>query len=661
MDISRTTRLLRILNGTRLLLMLLQFLIIFIIHFPYDVVESFMTSTTTHLPITTTSQLANRRCEVMNLHIERRIVMFHVANHHQDCYNNNNILHRGSNCRPGFGIHSGRIRPLRTMNGDTTSNNDNDKSDHDNERSSISYYTNDNKENNQSNQMDEQEVDQDDDNNVLNHNNDIENNDIENNDDDSEFLQRELQHIQSLEAILRELEEYELELLEEQIISDEWNDNDYDDNDDDDVDDDDSNDILIWNEASINEILGDVTGGDDYEDEEDMDDDDDDDDDINNPLGNGNWDDELSETYLTLSSIKYRKAIDEQNIPSNVRDISSQVLIDLKNETATVTNNQQRTMISNSSNIKPIPTKAIIGSMNKKKISSSLDGIARLEFELLQGVVPVSAGVGSYGLPGDFGFDPFHLADKDLFLSTQQRIISLFPDNNKDKKSLFPNSDNNKNTMLSSNSSAISSSTSSLRPKALILRDYREAEIRHGRLAMIAAIIWPLQEMLDRLLLVNMYGGPLLLQTITLPYFPLLMTLILLLLGYLDIYSQSIKEQDMLGEAFLPGDCFWDPLQILQPGSKTYNRMVRNMQERELFNGRAAMLAIGAYLIEEFIAGKAIIDIPSNALLFEPIYQIPFIQRWLDIQFSDTVMIDHNTNPSEILDYFDLDVIGQNL
>lgn len=35
------------------------------------------------------------------------------------------------------------------------------------------------------------------------------------------------------------------------------------------------------------------------------------------------------------------------------------------------------------------------------------------------------------------------------------------------------------------------------RSAAYILRDYREAELRHGRLAMLAALAWPVQEMLS--------------------------------------------------------------------------------------------------------------------------------------------------------------------
>jgi hypothetical protein len=182
------------------------------------------------------------------------------------------------------------------------------------------------------------------------------------------------------------------------------------------------------------------------------------------------------------------------------------------------------------------------------------------------------------------------------------------------------------------------------RPSALILRDYREAEIRHGRLAMLAAMFWPLQEMLDRFLLdENQFSsllGSLVNGGITLPYIPLFMTAIMLLLGYLDIYSKAIKEYEKVGEAFLPGDCFWDPLSILEGAPDS---MKRNMQERELFNGRMAMLGVGCYIYEEAISGLALIEIPGNELLFEPLYQVPSVQAWLDSQFG--------TGPSPLLTF----------
>merc|ERR1712176_1620286 len=101
-----------------------------------------------------------------------------------------------------------------------------------------------------------------------------------------------------------------------------------------------------------------------------------------------------------------------------------------------------------------------------------------LEEALLQGVVPVDAGVGSDTLPGDWDFDPLNFADKDYIKGAQYRLLNMLPGGN-------PNND----------------PPPPPRPSALVLRDYREAEIRHGRLAMLAVIIWPIQEKIDRLLL----------------------------------------------------------------------------------------------------------------------------------------------------------------
>jgi hypothetical protein len=232
-----------------------------------------------------------------------------------------------------------------------------------------------------------------------------------------------------------------------------------------------------------------------------------------------------------------------------------------------------------------------------------------LEEALRQGVVPADAGVGSGSLPGDFGFDPLNFADKDYIGLVQRFIINLIPG----EKDIFEET---------------------TRPSALILRDYREAEIRHGRLAMLAAVFWPLQEMTDRFVLdqdqFSSVLGSLFHGGMTLPYIPLFMTALLLLLGYLDIYSKAVKEYEKVGEAFAPGDCFWDPLSMLQGAP---SNMKRNMQERELLNGRMAMLGVGFYIYEEAISGLALIEIPGNELLFEPLYQVPFVQRWLDYQF----------------------------
>ena len=272
-----------------------------------------------------------------------------------------------------------------------------------------------------------------------------------------------------------------------------------------------------------------------------------------------------------------------------------------------------------------------IGIKGQQSFRTSNKGYENLEKALMRGVVPVEAGVGSGILPGDYGFDPLELSTKDYFKAIQNFILSLLPEtkssNEDDEGGIMAMP-----TFSSSSGFMHDDSKNEQRPPALILRDYREAEIRHGRLAMLAATLWPLQEILDRIMIPDtfgsmtmIYGGP------TLPLFPLIMTFFMLNLGYLDIYSSEIKVNES-GDAFLPGECFWDPLCILEGAPDT---MKRNMQEREILNGRAAMIAVASFIFEEMMTHRPIVEIPTNALLFEPAYQVPEIQQWLDMQFGN--------------------------
>ena len=262
-------------------------------------------------------------------------------------------------------------------------------------------------------------------------------------------------------------------------------------------------------------------------------------------------------------------------------------------------------------------------------------GMRDLEHALMQGVVPANAGVGSGMLPGDIGFDPLGLSTKNYFKQIQMFILNMLPE----RKSRIDDKSELQEQTAGETIPTQRLDEEEERPPALILRDYREAEIRHGRLAMLAAAVWPIQEIIDRILIPNtfgdftvVYGGT------TLPFLPLLMTFMMLNLGYLDIYSSEIKEEES-GDAFLPGECFWDPLCMLEGAP---DQMKRNMQEREILNGRAAMIAVAAFAFEESMTHIPVISIGRNDLLFEPVYQVPFIQEWLDQQFAsvgDTVMI----------------------
>ena len=277
-------------------------------------------------------------------------------------------------------------------------------------------------------------------------------------------------------------------------------------------------------------------------------------------------------------------------------------------------------------------------SNNNSKLSRDMKEAAAqgIERALMSGVVPARAGVGSKCLPGDYGFDPLDMAKKDYFKLVQHRLkstIQIIPsfgnmvyddEDEDDQVSVVGDNDNP-------------------RPTALILRDYREAEIRHGRLSMLAALIWPLQEIIDRVLIPSKFGDTTFIYGgITLPYLPLFTIGILLLLGYLDIYSVAVKEMDA-GEAFLPGECFWDPLCILEGAP---DEMKTNMQRREINNGRIAMVAVAIYMLEEGITHKPIISLPFNEYLFEPAFFIPSVRFFLDQNFAEPYLgVDQMLDP----------------
>eukprot|EP00978_Attheya_sp_CCMP212_P007533 scaffold17451_cov51-Attheya_sp.AAC.1 len=159
-----------------------------------------------------------------------------------------------------------------------------------------------------------------------------------------------------------------------------------------------------------------------------------------------------------------------------------------------------------------------------------------LERALLQGVVPADAGVGSGCLPGDYGFDPLNVATKDYFRQVQTFLLKFLnwgdSDDNEDEEQ-----DKNEEAMIADVGAAmpkrgfVGNNDQGARPPALILRDYHEVEIRHGRLAMLAALFWPLQEILDRMFLPESFGSTTVIYGgTTLPYLTLIMTLFMTLL-----------------------------------------------------------------------------------------------------------------------------------
>merc|ERR1711972_1203146 len=173
--------------------------------------------------------------------------------------------------------------------------------------------------------------------------------------------------------------------------------------------------------------------------------------------------------------------------------------------------------------------------------------------------------VGSTGLPGDVGFDPLGLANFDLLLD---------------------------------------SATDKQRSAALVMRDYRDAELKHGRLAMLATVAWPLQEKLNPLLaakfhlpnLVAEAGGhsPSVLNGgLEQGIIPSAVLTFAVLVALVEVQGLRIKKSE--GDAWMPGD--YGTLRIAERGSQQFF----SLQEGEIWNSRIAMLAILTFVVQEAV------------------------------------------------------------
>ena len=99
-------------------------------------------------------------------------------------------------------------------------------------------------------------------------------------------------------------------------------------------------------------------------------------------------------------------------------------------------------------------------------------------------------------------------------------------------------------------------------------------------------------------------------------------------MGIACIDSVSLSIKDKMGDAFVPGDFGFDPLRILKNAPP---EAVADMQEREINNGRLAMMAVLSFVIEEVASGKPIIEV--TPFLFKPVFEVPAVMNFLDSSF----------------------------
>jgi len=149
----------------------------------------------------------------------------------------------------------------------------------------------------------------------------------------------------------------------------------------------------------------------------------------------------------------------------------------------------------------------------------------------------------------------------------------------------------------------------------------REAEIKHGRLAMLAAVGWPLAELFDKKIagllglptaLTSTGSSPSILngglEKIDLEYW----VLVVAIAGLAELESVETKEGK--GKDYVPGDCGFDPAGFF-PESKAEQF---DMQTKEIKHGRIAMMAILGYTVQEALYRSPVTS--ETPFFFTPLF-----------------------------------------
>jgi len=136
------------------------------------------------------------------------------------------------------------------------------------------------------------------------------------------------------------------------------------------------------------------------------------------------------------------------------------------------------------------------------------------------------------------------------------------------------------------------------------LKNYREAELKHGRLAMLAAAGWPVSELLQPIISKAISAPDLLAAGEKAPSVlnggldrinPLFFMGIIVFTGTVESLAFGAAS---IENGRQPGDLGFDPLSLYR--GKTED-VKRDLELKELNNGRLAMLAITTFAISEFV------------------------------------------------------------
>lgn len=135
---------------------------------------------------------------------------------------------------------------------------------------------------------------------------------------------------------------------------------------------------------------------------------------------------------------------------------------------------------------------------------------------------------------------------------------------------------------------------------------YREAELTHGRVSMLASLGFIVQEKFHPLFSGD--GGPAIDQ---IPQLPVWLWVVMtgaigaaeafrIQTGFRELDGAKAKAETALRPGYYPGDLGFDPLGLKPAGAEEF----RLMQEKELAHCRLAMIAAAGFLAQEAVSGQ---------------------------------------------------------
>merc|ERR1719215_163891 len=146
------------------------------------------------------------------------------------------------------------------------------------------------------------------------------------------------------------------------------------------------------------------------------------------------------------------------------------------------------------------------------------------------------------------------------------------------------------------------------------MKRYREAELAHGRVSMLAALGFLVGEYVEgsSFFFDAPISGPAISHLAQVPVgFWIALTVAIgaaeqkrLVTGWVDPKDVPVDQPGLLAEEYYPGDIGFDPLGLKPEDAEE----LKVLQTKELQNGRLAMLAAAGFMAQELTNGQGILE-----------------------------------------------------